>query len=388
MKNAHLRLIHILIMTMALLATHSALAQEVLVTSADPAEALQGTLDLEVTIGGSGFDDSAEVEFLVAGTNDPGGITVKKWKVRGPKKIIATIDISGTATVADFDIQVRLSGGRGGKGTTFRVQAKEDGVYTRVSIAAGYYRCDGDGLECVEMEEASPWNGPYSSTYHHPFGEGWDNWVDNVLAATPRECVAGLWTIHPPTGGRYDCTEVTTEVASKGGRLSIDMSSLQETWVDITTGNYHEPGFCQLLNIWDDWKPGEPLQFGVNYHDIGFMQGCTADGCPIEINASSYSNDPQKPNSKQLHPFRDLSVLPGDIADLPNVYKLSFKGLPEDGTEIPVDLPDAGELNFFTKTQVLPIKQFWIRFENARGKVMGSCITSEVDNVYFVTHPK
>jgi hypothetical protein len=125
MKNAHLRLIRIFIITMALLATHSAPAQEVLVTSADPAEALQGTLDLEVTIGGSGFDNSAAVEFLVTGTTDPGGIIVKNVKVRGPKKIIVNVDVLDDAEVADFDIEVQMSGGRGGKGTTlFSVQAK------------------------------------------------------------------------------------------------------------------------------------------------------------------------------------------------------------------------------------------------------------------------
>jgi hypothetical protein len=253
-----------------------------------------------------------------------------------------------------------------------------DGVYTRVWITASYYNCDGS--VCDDMEDASPWGGPYEGSEHHPFGEGWDNWVDNLLEATPRLCLAGLWTMHPPTGGRYDCTEDIF----KGGRLSIDMSSLQGAWEDITTGKFHEPGFCQLLNIWDDWKPGEPLKFGVNYHDIGFMQGCTAGSCPIEINMSSYSQDLDRPNSKQLHPFRELSGLPGGIEDLPNVYKLAFKGLPAVGSDFPVNLPDAGELNFFTKSQDLPIKRFWIKFENASGKVMGSCRTSDVSDVYNV----
>lgn len=98
---------------------------EVTVTSATPSSALQGTVSLDVEIAGSGFDSSAQVDFLVTGTTNPGGITVKKVVTRGSKKLIATIDVADDATAADFDIEVTLSGGRKGKGITlFKVQAK------------------------------------------------------------------------------------------------------------------------------------------------------------------------------------------------------------------------------------------------------------------------
>ncbi len=98
---------------------------DVTVTSADPAEAPQGTVSLDVTVTGNGFDSSAQVAFLVTGTTNPGGITVRKVSVRGSKKLIATIDIADTAVVDKFDIQVALSDGRKGKGTTlFTVQLK------------------------------------------------------------------------------------------------------------------------------------------------------------------------------------------------------------------------------------------------------------------------
>lgn len=98
---------------------------DVTVTAADPTEAPQGTVSLDVTISGNGFDSSAQVQFLVAGTTNPGGITVRKVSVRGSKKLIATIDIADTATVAKFDIEVALSSGRKGKGSTlFTVQLK------------------------------------------------------------------------------------------------------------------------------------------------------------------------------------------------------------------------------------------------------------------------
>jgi hypothetical protein len=98
---------------------------EVTVTSATPSSTLQGTVSLDVEIAGSGFDSSAQVDFLVTGTTNPGGITVKKVVARGSKKLIATIDVAEDATATDFDVQVTLSGGRKGKGITlFKVQAK------------------------------------------------------------------------------------------------------------------------------------------------------------------------------------------------------------------------------------------------------------------------
>lgn len=105
-------------------AINVAQAQDVQVTSADPSFALQGT-EVEITISGSGFDKSAAVDFFVTGTTNPGGIIVKKIKVRGSKKIIVDIVVDSLAEIADFDIQVRLSGGRNGKGTTlFSVKQK------------------------------------------------------------------------------------------------------------------------------------------------------------------------------------------------------------------------------------------------------------------------
>src|SRR6188508_149600 len=79
---------------------------QVQVTSADPPLALQGTLSLDVAVSGSGFDSSAQVKFLVTGTTDPGGITVKKVNVRNSKRLIVTIDVADTAAVAKFDIEV------------------------------------------------------------------------------------------------------------------------------------------------------------------------------------------------------------------------------------------------------------------------------------------
>jgi hypothetical protein len=91
---------------------------QVKVTSADPASAIQGTVSLDVTVNGSGFDSTAKAKFFVTGTSETGGITVRKTVVKGTKQIIATIDVADAAVVNKFDIEVTLSSGRKGKGTT------------------------------------------------------------------------------------------------------------------------------------------------------------------------------------------------------------------------------------------------------------------------------
>lgn len=91
---------------------------QVKVTSADPPETTQGTVSLDVTILGSGFDTTAAVSFLVTGTTNPGGIVVRKVVVHNSKKLVATIDAAESAVLGQYDIEVRLSSGRKGKGTT------------------------------------------------------------------------------------------------------------------------------------------------------------------------------------------------------------------------------------------------------------------------------
>ena len=133
------------LLVISLAVSHVAYGQEIEVNSANPNTALQGTLNLDVEIGGNGFDNRVDaVEFLLPcppeeePCADTGGITVKGWSVRGKKKIIANIDVSETADVADFDIAVHSSsgGGRGGKGTTlFSVQPNDGG-----EVLAAHFR--------------------------------------------------------------------------------------------------------------------------------------------------------------------------------------------------------------------------------------------------------
>ena len=107
------------------------LAQDIEVHAANPDMAEQGTASLDVTITGKGFENDADVAFILFDSELPGGITVNSVKVRGPKKLIANITVSEEAIVDDFNVEVTLrSSGRKGKGTTrlFSVLEKSTGT--------------------------------------------------------------------------------------------------------------------------------------------------------------------------------------------------------------------------------------------------------------------
>jgi len=133
MNCKHHRLMSILILLLSLVVCHTAMAaRPVTVSSADPAEAPQG-LALDVTISGNGFDDTVyELNFLLPCSSEPctdtGGVTTSNIRVHGSKELVATVTIADDAVVEFRDIQVKMSGGRGGKGTTlFKVQEKTTG---------------------------------------------------------------------------------------------------------------------------------------------------------------------------------------------------------------------------------------------------------------------
>lgn len=98
-------------------------AQDIVVESADPPAAEQGTVNLDVEIKGSRFERGATAKFFVSGTTDPGGITVNSTTFKGRARLIANITVAEGATISKFDIEVQ-SNGRIGKGIElFQVNA-------------------------------------------------------------------------------------------------------------------------------------------------------------------------------------------------------------------------------------------------------------------------
>jgi len=100
------------------------LAQTIQVTSATPSAAPEGSVNLNVSISGSGFDRGAQAQFFITGTANPGGVTVNSTKFVNKQSLTANITIADSATIANFDVQV-TSGTRTGKGTEmFAVTSK------------------------------------------------------------------------------------------------------------------------------------------------------------------------------------------------------------------------------------------------------------------------
>ena len=100
---------------------------QIQVLSANPDTGDQGTLGLNVTIGGKGFKKGAKAYFYLKGTTNPAGITVRATKFVSDASLVATIDIAAGATPDDFDIVVANADGRTGKGTElFAVLVKID----------------------------------------------------------------------------------------------------------------------------------------------------------------------------------------------------------------------------------------------------------------------
>jgi hypothetical protein len=122
LKNVALAMLYLTALAIAPIGVVHA---QVKVTAATPSSTVQGTVSLDVVVSGSGFDSTSKAQFFVTGTTNLGGITVKKTVFRNSKEIVATIDVDDLAAIASFDIQVTLSSGRKGKGTTlFSVQSK------------------------------------------------------------------------------------------------------------------------------------------------------------------------------------------------------------------------------------------------------------------------
>jgi len=125
------------LLLLSLLAGTNVQAKVIVVDLADPSTADQGTLSLPVTITGSGFEKGASVQFLQAGTKKGGGISVNSVRFVSESELLANIDVAVDAVVGDYDIEVRISRGRKGKGSTklFTVIFKDPGTELGQDIA-------------------------------------------------------------------------------------------------------------------------------------------------------------------------------------------------------------------------------------------------------------
>ena len=96
----------------------------VTVSEVVPNEVQQGDAR-RVTISGENFDAGSSVRFLVSGTQDDGQIGVGTATYNPDGTLSADIVVNSNALVSEYDVEVRNSSGRRGKGTSlFRVKQK------------------------------------------------------------------------------------------------------------------------------------------------------------------------------------------------------------------------------------------------------------------------
>jgi uncharacterized delta-60 repeat protein len=127
-RRSLLALLAILSIAVCLIDFRSSAQGQIQVTAADPATAEQGTVTLNVRVTGKGFKNGAQARWFVTGTTNPGGVTVNSTIFVSSTELTANITLADTAVVANFDIQVLNSDGRGGKGTElFAVTPKGGG---------------------------------------------------------------------------------------------------------------------------------------------------------------------------------------------------------------------------------------------------------------------
>gem|GEM_PF-2343440 len=148
-----------LCMLLGSMATPRLLAQNIQVTSANPPAAPQGTINLNVAVGGSGFKKGAKAAFFLSGTTNPDGVTVNSTSFNSSSQVTANITISDTTSIADFDIQVTNSDGRTGKGShLFAVTAQGTSTCQAFSVTSIFADVDSNS---VPLQLPSDGLGPY-----------------------------------------------------------------------------------------------------------------------------------------------------------------------------------------------------------------------------------
>jgi hypothetical protein len=254
--------------------------------------------------------------------------------------------------------------------------------FTAVEIEARYVYDDGLGLN-YEMEEASPWLGPYPNPVeeHHPwYWDGmpdWDDFDENKLVEIPRHCAIGGTGEFPP----YICNDPDY----RGGRIYIDMS-VASNWLSL--GKKKDIAeYCDLLNDWSDGTlptfGGQPLTFGVTWSAFGYDNDTCEEGpgnCPIGTAILSL-----RPGLNQL---TDLSNKTGGLFALPDVDQIKVFGrigITQGPIVFPVGFPDT-ESNPFTLPQALPLEKLEIQF--VAGSKRAACEAEvTLNTIWLVTEP-
>lgn len=139
---------------------------QISVTSATPNAATQGTINLNVTVGGKGFKAGAKAQWFISGTTNPGGVIVNSTAFVNSNTLTANITVSSTAYVGGFDVVVKNTDGRSGKGTELFAVQSAPGQCTDVPLqlivvpqTSGQGGISGDGVSIYNNPNDPAFNG-------------------------------------------------------------------------------------------------------------------------------------------------------------------------------------------------------------------------------------
>ena len=90
---------------------------QIQVTSTSPDAVPQGTIDLNVTINGKGFEKGATAKWFVTGTTNPGGVTVNSTTFNSSTQLTANLTVAIDATLGGYDVVITFARARTGVGT-------------------------------------------------------------------------------------------------------------------------------------------------------------------------------------------------------------------------------------------------------------------------------
>lgn len=269
-----------LIAGMVWLDAQAAKPVKVTVTSAYPDNAIQGDLVEVVDIEGTGFDDGSTARFLVTDSRDDTQIDVLEVNYVNPNKLKAKIKVKDSAQPVFYDIEVKTSSGRRGKGTTlFRVQEREgqdDPCLTSTSPFPafmfwreldsandsnwGIFLASEDGV-CVRQlleipDSSAAWMWELSFSYDQLENRGYATWIRRGTYETQEEDSIWLlefWALGNTVVAQSepeliiilpDNDETEAEAYLPGLDVSKDLQNLAFTYVQLP--NDPEANFSQV----------------------------------------------------------------------------------------------------------------------------------------------
>jgi hypothetical protein len=142
-----------------------AFASNVTVTAANPNSAAPGTVNLNVTVSGSGYKRGAAAKFFVTGTTDPGGVTVNTTTFSSSSQVVATINVDANATIASYDVEVQNTDGSSGKGTElFAVNQNSKNTTTSYNVTSTISNGDGTNAFVLQSDN-QPGNPAADASY-------------------------------------------------------------------------------------------------------------------------------------------------------------------------------------------------------------------------------